>query len=685
MPSIPTLSRLLAATGLVLLLATCTRTPQRSSPVANKYTDATLRQIGTAQDERNTAALLPYLTNGNANYRREAALALASVQAPAAVPALLPLLRDADPFVRRAAAYALGQTGDSTAVDSLRVRVLKETDGSVRRYVHEALGRSVTRHSLPELWRVETLNDTSRAAALAWGLCRAAIRGLGSPESIRRTVQLLNLAKLPDHGRLAAATALARTRNLNEDLSRLAGSTLVRVAAKDRAYAVRSAAAVALGKIAALPAPAAEAKAGAKPDAADPNSPAAVLTRLATRDPDYRVRLVALRGLPATPETYAASRTAIFSALRSDRAAVAITAAEWLLTHARGETGPGLAALVDTDEQASWRVRAALLAAALHTASVAARPSISSTIKTRYAAAPTVYEKGYLLQALAEDPAAFDFVQKEAFAPGQSPVVAGYALAALVTMRRHADFPKKQHAEFAVAMRQALAGGDVAQLSTAAEALADATLYPVAQADDVAALRAAQAKLQLPRDIESWQGLQQALDKLEKVAKPTPAPIGTAQQHPIDWALVQSLPADQQVRLRTSRGNIVLELKVNEAPGAVASFVTLVRQKFYDKLYFHRVVANFVAQGGDPRGDGSGSAPYTLRSEFGDLRYQEGSVGLASAGKDTESCQFFITHSPTPHLDGRYAIFAQVVSGMDVAHKLEIGDQILGVELLTVQ
>ena len=306
---------------LLLLLAACTRTPRPSVGPANKYSDATIRQIGTAQDERNTAAILPFLTNANPTYRREAALALASVQAPAAVPGLLPLLRDPEPSVRRAAAYALGQTGDSTAVDSLRVRVLKENDGQVRRYVHEALGRTVTRHSLPELWRVETLTDTARAAALAWGLSRAALRGFTSPESIRRTVLVLNSPKLPTRGRLAAVTGLSRTRGLDADLARLAETTLLRVAVKDRSYAVRAAAATTLGKLAALapttpaslpltstattePAPTVR-KAAA--------GPAAVLVRLATKDPDYRVRLSAIRALPFGPETYAASRKAVFT------------------------------------------------------------------------------------------------------------------------------------------------------------------------------------------------------------------------------------------------------------------------------------------------------------------------------------------------------------------------------------
>ena len=669
----------------LLLLAACVRTPRSGADLSNKYHDATMRQIGTLQDERNAAALLPFLTNANPAYRYEASLAFASVQAPVAVPGLIPLLRDSDPAVRRAAAYALGQIGDSTAVDSLRVRVLQEKDSWVRRYVHEALGRTVTRRTLPELWRVEVLNDTARAAALAWGLSRAALRGISSPEAIRRTVALLNMPTIPVRGRLAAATALSRTRGLDGDLERLAATTLVKVAQKDRSYATRSAAVVALGRIANRSVASAAAPSVAEAGPTPAASPAGVLTRLATRDPDYRVRLSALRALPFDAEHYSASRTALFSALRHDRAPVALTAAEWLLAHAKGEAGAALAALADGNKQASSRVRAALLQAAVRHASPASRPSLVETIKKRYPVAPTVYEKGFLLQALAEDPASFDFVKTEAFATGQSPVVAGYALASLLSMRRVADFPTARYADFAAAMRQGLASGDVALLSTASEALTDAKLYPTAQPEDLAALRQAQAKLQLPTEIEAWQGIQAALDKIEKAPKPTPSPVATAQQHPIDWKVVESIAVNQQVRMRTTRGLVVMELKPNEAPGAVASFVTLIGQRFYDNLYVHRVVPNFVAQGGDPRGDGNGSAPYNLRSEFGDLRYEEGSVGLASAGKDTESCQFFITHTPTPHLDGRYPIFARVVSGMDVVHKLDIGDKILSMELVTLR
>jgi cyclophilin family peptidyl-prolyl cis-trans isomerase len=124
-----------------------------------------------------------------------------------------------------------------------------------------------------------------------------------------------------------------------------------------------------------------------------------------------------------------------------------------------------------------------------------------------------------------------------------------------------------------------------------------------------------------------------------------------------------------------------LKLFVEEAPGSVANFVSLARSNYFDHKAFHRVVPNFVIQGGCNRGDGSGSLDYSIRSEFSPRLYKTGSVGMASAGKDTEGTQWFITHSPTPHLDGRYTIFAEVIEGMDVVQRTEVGDEIIDVTI----
>ena len=124
----------------------------------------------------------------------------------------------------------------------------------------------------------------------------------------------------------------------------------------------------------------------------------------------------------------------------------------------------------------------------------------------------------------------------------------------------------------------------------------------------------------------------------------------------------------------TSRGKIEVELFGDDAPQTVANFVDLAKKGFYKNLTMHRVVPNFVVQGGDPRGDGSGDAGYTVPAEVSRHQYGEGYLGIADAGKDTGSCQWFITYSAQPHLSGRYTIFGKVTKGMDVVWKIDRGD-----------
>jgi cyclophilin family peptidyl-prolyl cis-trans isomerase len=130
------------------------------------------------------------------------------------------------------------------------------------------------------------------------------------------------------------------------------------------------------------------------------------------------------------------------------------------------------------------------------------------------------------------------------------------------------------------------------------------------------------------------------------------------------------------VFIETAKGTVEFELAVLDAPQTARSFVALIRKGFFNGLVIHRVVPNFVVQDGDPRGDGEGGPGYTMRDELNDRPFLRGSVGMALAGRDTGGSQFFITHSPQPHLDGRYTVFGQVVNGMDVVDRLQQGDVI---------
>ena len=138
-----------------------------------------------------------------------------------------------------------------------------------------------------------------------------------------------------------------------------------------------------------------------------------------------------------------------------------------------------------------------------------------------------------------------------------------------------------------------------------------------------------------------------------------------------------------QCKLDTDRGEIQLELFPEHAPVTVNNFVFLASQGFYDGTTFHRVIDNFMIQGGDPTGSGRGGPGYRFEDEFDNnpLRHEQGVISMANAGPGTNGSQFFITHGPTPHLDGKHTVFGRVVVGQEVVDAVEQGDQIRQVRI----
>jgi len=138
------------------------------------------------------------------------------------------------------------------------------------------------------------------------------------------------------------------------------------------------------------------------------------------------------------------------------------------------------------------------------------------------------------------------------------------------------------------------------------------------------------------------------------------------------------------VAMETDKGKIVLELYKNDAPGTVDNFEKLVKKGFYNGIKFHRVIPGFMIQGGDPKGNGTGDAGYKIKCEIDNnrRRHQRGSLSMAHAGRDTGSCQFFICHVPTPHLDGKHTVFGQVIEGIEVVDKIQMGDKMKKVYMI---
>ncbi len=151
------------------------------------------------------------------------------------------------------------------------------------------------------------------------------------------------------------------------------------------------------------------------------------------------------------------------------------------------------------------------------------------------------------------------------------------------------------------------------------------------------------------------------------------------------WNNPPALAIDTQctyrARIETERGTIELELYAQNAPRTVNNFIFLAREGYYDGVAFHRVIGNFMIQGGDPTGSGCGGPGYKFADETSGnpLKHETGSLSMANAGPDTNGSQFFITHSPQPHLNGKHTVFGKVVAGQEVVDAIRQGDRMLRV------
>jgi cyclophilin family peptidyl-prolyl cis-trans isomerase/HEAT repeat protein len=642
------LMRQLSALFILLCIAACTTAPE----AINKFSDPIITKIYDLQDRRMTDSLLVLLRSTNPLYKAEAALAFASVQDSMASMALgSAMLEDKDQQVRINAAFALGQTGGFQALNAL-IPAIGDSDRLVVREALEALGKTIEKQDVSIL-RDYHSGDTLLREGQAWSFYRLALRKKGDSLITRKASGFL----LPENSyqtRLAAAHYFSRSSSIQgsgfED-------NLSNAALHDARPEVRMAATNGFRHL--------------KADQALP-----LLKEIFHSDRDYRVRVSAIRVCQNFPPDR--TQSIVFEGLKDSVEMVQVAASEVIRNLA--ERYPLTRIYDEIDPAQNPRVKANLFGALLKSISPNGTVDLIFDLYQK----ADLYPRAALLAALGETPSpmdkmAFGFLSAQLLNAKSEKIILSSAASAIVSMDKNtkAKIPKR---DFLGIYIQAIAMGDAAVTGIVSSALADESLHYKEEIKDLHFLYQAKSKLTLPRDIESLQPLEEAIAYLE--GKTKPGPHKNEFNHPVDWKLVKTIHRDQKVLIKTTKGEFIIQLDVEEAPGSTANFVDQLNKKYFDGKVFHRVVPNFVIQTGCNRGDGYGSEDYSIRSEFSGRRYTAGSVGMASAGKDTEGTQWFVTHSPTPHLDGKYTIFGEVVKGMQVVHQMDIGDRILEAKLI---
>ncbi len=429
------------------------------------------------------------------------------------------------------------------------------------------------------------------------------------------------------------------------------------------------------------------------------------LARALASDADWRVRVGAAASLGRIVQIRDA-RGALFAALDDANVQVRVAAASAL---AGAESLPQAYITRTRDWIASrdtsdWHAAAALLPALGKAREGEAVMQWMDRHSDPFARASGAAALG----ALPDDAAALD--RLFAFSRGDNTLVAGAALSAIASLWRR-EPSEELAASLAPALLDGLRRMDIATTTSAASVLGDSLFVPYGAPE---ALREVYAAFDAPEALEARVAILGALGQtrdgneldfllgiaLDESTTPvlrkgavealndrltegidvdlTQASGDAVPTVGIDWAFLARLGRHPRLILTTTRGEITIEMDAEAAPQTVQSMTRTAREGSYDGVPFHRVVPNFVLQGGDYfRRDGWGGPEVPIRSEFSRLRYETGAAGVASSGKDTEGVQFFVTHSPTPHLDGRYTVFGRVVKGQDIADQIRVGDIVL--------
>jgi len=628
-----------------------------------KYNDSVIRTIHNLADRRDGEGLLVYLQETDPNYRGEALFCLGSVQDPGLADTIYRSMQVDQERVRMMGAWALGQTNHSSVVPLLRKVLENETSGLVKGMCYDALGKCGTEEDLNFVAGFECPLEETEGQAM--GIFRFGMRGITSVTGNARMLKLID-SGTSMAGAVYASYFLGRYAGM--DWLQTVPEEITRSYQKERNEEVRSNLIKAVIR--------------ARDEEAWP-----LAKSILESDADYRVKVNILNSMALIPWNKASKTVLKF--VEGEDVNLSVAGAEAVQGYAVYTDLPILLKSIDVTK--NWRSRSLLLAKTLQL--VIGKPALVKKVEkmifesVNNAATPT--QKAWYLKALISDPGQYTFVEQQ-LNTARDPVVATAAVETITEMRRSPNFTEASKAasaagtdlegEYLRILKKAVQTGDVPLVALAAGVFRDPKLNYKDRITDTGFLEAALAKVNQPSKIEAFVELNQTLAYLKGHAQlKMGAPV---YNHPINWEIVSRLNAKQLVGIKTSKGEFVMQLNVTWCPATAAAFVEMIESGFYKNFTVHRVVPNFVMQDGCPRGDGWGAPEFTIRSEFSPTPFMEGTLGMASSGKDTEGSQWYVTHSSTPHLDSKYTNFGFVVEGMEIVHKLEVGDTILGMELL---
>jgi len=652
---------------LLIFLGACVpESKQLLTEVKLQAKDPVFQQITTFQHRSQLDSLAGYLASEDPNQRYLAARALASHNSPQLLDSLNGLLNDPLVKLRALAAYAIGQQGNPASVSDLiagyRQRDTMSVNNAGNAAILEAIGKIGTVKEGQNLALAKGYRDTDTLLIEGQMKCffQLSNRGITAPEMTTKALATLRNPVFSKQARLYAAHYFARARQL--DISAIKFQ-LAEAMVKEDDPNIKMALVTALKHT-------------------DDEEIKSVLKEQLNLRQDYRVTCNLIRTM--TSYDPAGMDSIMIAALRSDNQHIAMAASEYIGQKANPNTVSVFRNVAK--DSIPWTLRSQLLGSVLKVLPYYYTKTKNATrwqLTQALSKEENIHGQAAYLRALGNDPENYNYIMDYINA-SEEPVVKTAGMDALGSILAHKDFNfvyqgvgRSNRKRILNYFQEQLLEGDEGVVGSIGNTIANPMAELTELIDSIQFLKVAKERLELPGMIESVHAIEKAIAAYRGI---TPVLTQAQQFKNINWAVLDKYADNIDAIVKTTKGSFAIQLKPLDAPISVINFIELSASNYFDDKIFHRVVPNFVVQTGSPRGDNYGGAGELITSELGPLQYDdEGYVGMASAGPHTESTQWFVTHSPTPHLDGKYTIFGKVTSGMEIVHQLQVGDRILDV------
>lgn len=651
--------------AILLGIYSCVPPDKKALTEGLDYKDPTFRKIMDFQDQRLTDSLVNYLDNTNPLYRFASVRALASVGDSSLAKKVAIRLNDEDFLVRSQAAFTLGVLGDYSTQDSLVNAFTKfdsiNPDNQFNENILEALGKRGNSKYVKLIATTNTYRPSHKHLIIGQvkALFRYMYRHIFVPEGTDRMAGIITSNNFQIEARQYASLYFSMTEPTEINRYKFQLTQLLKT---DKDRFIRDNLISALSKT------------------GDPDVLAVFreLLQNATEDGDIKAKI--LSSLNTYP--YAAIKDLELQFVTFPDPFISHAAAEFLYQYGNPKEFNDYKLIAD--QITDWQTKTKLYqAVSKFMPSYYGNTLVAFTeqLKSAYNQSTNPFEKAEYIRVLGQNINSMTVMSELAFASNDT-IIKTAAIESVGTVLNSDNIYSlsKSYRSYyrniiIPIITKAIKSGDYGLVSSAADALYNSKLTFKKEYFEPGLFNNAFAGLKLPRDYEANAGLKKLISKFDNSPY---VEDKIKYNNPIDWKKFDELPDTLKVKIKTNKGNITCLLFKKVAPNTVTTFAKQIKYGYYNNKYFHRVVSDFVIQSGCNRGDGYGCGDFTLRTEVNNLSYDhKGILGMASAGKDTESLQYFITLSPTPRLDTRYTSFGKVSEGLDILDKIVKGDKVI--------